>query len=156
MGNILGCLWKQLALWKGYSEILRASYDMHTKEQSKPNASQLQSSLVEELKDVQQAYIVIDALDECREDVRDQLVPMLQRLSDKCRLLCTSRPLPTNERLLSGYSQLEITASNKDLENYIEGQMNSRSHIVNLITRHPKIEVMKMVKEAVIAKAGGM
>lgn len=154
---LLGSLWKQLVLRRGFSKTLQKEHEEHTKRQSRPTAKELQDSIIAEIEHVEHVYVVVDALDECREDVLQHLVSTLRSLSRKCQLLFTSRPLLTIENLLSGFTHLMISAKTKDMMDYIDGRMYPGSRLMNLIESHPHADITKAsVIETIVGKADGM
>jgi hypothetical protein len=156
--NLLGSLWKQLVLRKRtVTKSLLEQYEKHTKQQSRPTVDELVNQIVQELQGIQRAYIVIDALDECKRDIMERLVYSVRSISEKCRLLFTSRELLDIEELLNGFHRLDIKADTKDMEDYIYGRMYPGSRIIKLIDSSRPDNIQRdTVKDKVIARAAGM
>jgi hypothetical protein len=155
--NLLGSVWRQLALKKGaISDLASKLYKKHTAEQSRPTVNELVTYIDQELQNFSRAYMVVDALDECKRDMMASLVLALRSVSEKCHLLFTSRPLLIIEELLDGFSRLDINADTEDMEAYIYGRMYPGSQIVNLINSRPDSIQRDAVKDIVIKRAAGM
>ncbi|KAI9876586.1 MAG: hypothetical protein M1830_006164, partial [Pleopsidium flavum] len=100
-------------------------------------------------------YIFIDALDECPEETREELLPVLETLRSSAYLFLTSRPHINVDQLLHGVSQIKVLASDADIKTYLKAKMTRRgSRLATFIARDSSLEndIVRMVSE----KAGGM
>jgi hypothetical protein len=79
-------------------------------------------------------FLIIDALDECKEDTRYNLLRDIRKLPLNVHLLCTSRYMPDIEQQLYNCARQEIRARNKDVESYISGiieqNIRLRNHVI--------------------------
>ena len=93
-------------------------------------------------------FIIVDALDECREDdaTRALLLQVLRSLPLQVNLMVTSRNLPSIGRDFEGAKRLHIRAKDDDMKVYIEGRIafgprhlkNLQEAIVNKIVKNAK------------------
>jgi hypothetical protein len=78
-------------------------------------------------------YCVIDALDECSEELRWDLLEKLDHFQPKLHLLITSRFLDSIAEELSSFERFEIKANKADIELFIDNQIrknrNLRKHV---------------------------
>ncbi|KAJ7582122.1 ankyrin repeat-containing domain protein [Mycena floridula] len=81
-------------------------------------------------------YLVVDAFDECSEDIRDNFLSTFRPLTDSNRLhiLVTSRLLLSIESQFKGDQQINVRAHDNDV----------RAHILDQIRKHKRLE--KLVK----------
>lgn len=124
VSNLAKQLAKQLAQIQ-FPDRLRTLYKNHQAKQS----SREKKETVDLLLDLAARYtekrlfIIIDALDECNADVRDDLIEHVSQLQQKSRanILLTTRPIPeiTDDRRLYQYRQLEIRAREDDIRQFI-------------------------------------
>ena len=100
-----------------------------------PSVKQLQNTLGEILDGFSRAYIVIDALDECTDREKTlnwatTLVSDTERTFGNLHILVTSRPERDIETVFTMFDPDSIdigqVASNQDISNYLELQMNSK------------------------------
>ena len=102
-----------------------------------------------------QVYIFVDALDECSEDTREELLSVLERLQSFARLFLTSRPHISIDHVLRSVSRVNISATDSDIKTYLKAKFSRRgSRLASFIARDPSLEtdIVRMVSE----KAGGM
>jgi hypothetical protein len=103
-------------------------------------------------------YVVIDALDECinetRETVWNDLHTNLKKHVTNLRLLCTSRHINHNARTLSGWTCIEIQATEKDMKTYIQAQIESQTGLSIFCQQDANLN--NNILQAVISKAEGM
>lgn len=102
-----------------------------------------------------QVYIFVDALDECSEDTRIELLLVLEPLQAFARLFLTSRPHISVDHVLKRVSRVNISATDSDIKIYLTAKFSRRgSQLATFISRDPSLEddIVRMVGE----KAGGM
>jgi Cdc6-like AAA superfamily ATPase len=102
-------------------------YDRHTKAASSPTLKNIMDAIGQEIQTASKVFIVIDALDECRTDngCRMKLLSELFKLQKECNicLLATSRALPDIIRRFERSKSLEIRASPRDIQAYLDENM---------------------------------
>lgn len=123
----------------------------------RPLISELSQALQSVVRDYTKTFIIVDALDECQasDGARQQFLSELLTLKAKTstNLFITSRFIPEIVRDLKGRStQLEIRASNEDLQNYLS------RHMVNLLPSFVSCNeaLQEDIKTAIVKAADGM
>jgi hypothetical protein len=104
-----------------YQEI-KALYKKHNDRQTRPTLHQLLESLQPAVRTFSTVFVVVDALDECPDQTRAELLIALRSLTG-LNLLVTSRNLPAIAQAFHGAGHLEVRASDHDVEKYIEGRI---------------------------------
>lgn len=102
----------------------------------------------------QQVFIIVDAIDECSDQFRRQLVESLQLLN--CQLIVTSRlPENTDEEDLSSFKRVEIKANRLDIELYIDQEIEKdKRKLSKWMARRPSLR--QEIKAAVVKSAEKM
>ncbi|PGH05438.1 hypothetical protein GX51_02962 [Blastomyces parvus] len=102
----------------------------------------------------QQTCVFIDALDECPEANRDRFLYMLQKLDPYIRFFFTARPNVGVLVKFANVSQFEISASNSDIEAYVECEISRSRRLSIFVAKDSKLkeEIVGGIKE----KAAGM
>lgn len=81
--------------------------------------------------------VVVDALDECSDQIRWGLVETLRKLEPNVRLMITSRPLESISQELVDFERLEIKANRADIELFVDQQIRSNVNLRRIIQRSP-------------------
>ncbi len=108
----------------------------------------------EVLKPFSTVYLVLDALDECLEEVRSPLILQLKAFSPSVRLLVTTRFI---DGILSEFrndTTLEIRANSEDLKRYIGSRIEGNSRLARQL--QGKAALAQEICDGIIAKADGM
>lgn len=131
-------------------ENLTSLYTRYQNLDSRPSLTEFLKSLESEIGKYRKFYIVVDALDECREDgaTRAKLVKALRSLTGNVNLLFTSRNLPSLVREFSGAECLSIRATDEDVERYIASR-------IELGPRHVK-RLQDTIITTIVESAQGM
>ncbi|KAF9876201.1 hypothetical protein CkaCkLH20_06144 [Colletotrichum karsti] len=91
-----------------------------TKDGFSPSLVKLHSVIASSPAASQTLFVVLDALDEASEIVQDQLVDRISALPFRdVRVLCTSRTWPKFEETFAGSPQIEVSASDNDVEHFV-------------------------------------
>ena len=119
--HLLATLVRQLGYFS--SDVFEKLKQLHARCKEKSSRlveTDLERALEEALTIVGDAYIVVDALDECEKSPRSSLIRILRGKSSKCiiRLLATARREPDIEALFGGCPAIIIRASDEDIELY--------------------------------------
>ena len=155
--DLLASLLKQFAQKSpSVPQSLRRLYEHHRSKQTRPSFDEVLQALQAVIPEYSRAFVVIDALDECQDadGDRKRLLPGLFSLQAKTGacLLATSRSIREIEKEFKGRStQLEIHASDYDLQRYIDGNMIG---LPSFVLRRPDLQ--KEVKGAIISSVDGM
>lgn len=137
------------------SENVRQLYELHSRRKTRPSFREVCQMLSHEIKRHTRVFIVVDALDECSEDDgnRRTLVSQLKALQENCNinLLITSRFILNTTQEWMHAAQLEIRASDEDVQRYIEGQV---FRLARCVTRNKSLQ--EAIEDSVIQAVGGM
>jgi hypothetical protein len=155
---LIGSLVQQLV--QRYPDVprdLKVLYDEHSKNRQTPTPPTFPECLQlleSQLVCCPTTFLVVDALDECDDQTRDELCTRLQNLPGSTHLLITSRHNPELEDQIQPSTRLEIRASNKDIEMYLEDRIE-KAHRLNRLTRRDP-ELRPLVINTILEKAEGM
>ena len=130
------------------SDNVKSLYKRHHRRSTRPTLDRLTNVLISEIKTYSKVFVVVDALDECREDdaTRARLLEVLRSLPGNVNLMVTSRNLPSIARDFGGTKRLHIRAKDDDIRAYIEDRIafgpqclkNLQEVIVNKIVENAK------------------
>ena len=145
---------KQLVIRrKIVSDTVRELQKEHAKKKTFPILSELSKVFKAEMADFSKLFIVLDALDECNSDTRPELLSELASLGPQLHLLVTSRPnIGTVMQIFPKPIRLEIRASGKDMEKYLEKRIRMNENLREQV----KGKFRKEITKAIIDKAKGM
>ena len=127
--DLLASLLKQLAeSCPSLPGSVKDLYNRHKAKRTRPSLEEISSTLHSVAAKYSRVYIIVNALDECQalDYHRARLLLELFTLQKRHRanILATSRFIPKIVDEFKGSSDLlEIRASRKDIERYLEGQM---------------------------------
>ncbi len=152
--DLLASLLKQLVQEKrSMPEIMKNLYKRHKDKRTRPSIEEVSKVLYSVVADYSKTFIIIDALDECQvlDGNRKKLLSEILALQTKIgvSLFATSRFVPEIVKNFEGCVSLEILASDKDVQRYVNG------HILQLpsfVLRSPDLqeeittEITKAVK----------
>ncbi|KAL8893733.1 MAG: hypothetical protein Q9192_004980, partial [Flavoplaca navasiana] len=133
---------------------LTNAYCTHRQGETGPSMEDILQIFEEVLKPLGTVYLVIDALDECLEEIRSPLILHLKTFSPSIRLLVTTRFI---DGILSEFrndTTLEIRANSEDLKRYIGSRIEGNSRLARLL--QGKTALAHEIYDAIIAKADGM
>lgn len=100
-------------------------------------------------------FVVLDALDEAADDVQNGILARISALPfPDIRLLCTSRPSPQFKQIFSTNYQIQIIASNGDVESFVRQQMQDNARLVDIVGEDTALK--DVIIATVIKKADGM
>nr|POF21844.1 isoform 3 of ankyrin-3 [Quercus suber] len=97
--------------------------------------------LQEELKPTfQNVYVLVDALDECNEELRWGILDSLHSVAPQIHLLLTSRPLDSINAELEGFVQLPVKANRADLDLFIDQHIEKNRHLKCMCEKSPALQ----------------
>lgn len=140
---------------------LEAFYDNHYLNASKPGCNELEGVLMQVLKYFERVFLVLDALDECR-DQRKEFLEVLGKIvspvtTDRgiVKLFITSRKERDIERALKTFPTIEIEAKrvDKDIELYVTSLLQEHRRDGTLIIDD---SLEHRISLALTSQAGGM
>jgi NACHT domain len=138
------------------SESVKNLYEYHKLKRTRPSLDEISKALYSVITGYSRAFIIIDALDECRvsDGGRKQLLSEISNLQSRTgvSLFATSRLIPDIMKGFEGRSiSLEIRASPEDLRRYLGGHMSS---LPSFVLRSPGLQ--EEVQTDIIKAVEGM
>ncbi|KAF2453530.1 hypothetical protein BDY21DRAFT_424471, partial [Lineolata rhizophorae] len=152
--SLLAAILKQLVQAQpSTSEPVERLHKKYSTQGTKPSLDEVFGALRDVLTHYSAVHIVIDALDECRDNDRDQFLAKLRDLQAgrDLRLMVTSRFITEIEDGFREALRLEVRASNEDVKRFVAGQI---CRLPRCIRRDPALQ--DMVQEKVAEAADGM
>jgi Cdc6-like AAA superfamily ATPase len=154
--NLLSALLKQLVQEQPLiPEPVKELYNYHINRKTRPSFDEFSTSLLAITKSCSQVFIIIDALDECRDDdgTRMKLLSKIRNLQTQSniKLMATSRLIPEIEKEFETDIRLEVQAIGEDIERYLDKQMSRLPSFVSKIPSLPQ-----RIKTDIIKAADGM
>jgi len=124
------------------SESVKNLYEYYRPKRTRPSLDEISKALHSVITGYSRAFIIIDALDECRvsDGGRKQLLSEISNLQSRTgiNLFATSRLIPDIMKEFEGRSiSLEIRASPEDLRRYLGGHMSS---LPSFVLRSPSLQ----------------
>jgi hypothetical protein len=150
--NLVSSILRQLYDGIPLSDKAKVLHRKHDERKTRPTLAEISELLRIEIDRFSTAFVIVDALDECTDEhhYRQSLLEQLHALQPKVHLMITSRPeVPATPNSL----QLEIVATKKDLERYIDGKRSGAKRLNNLLRGQ---DDWRKIRETVIEKADGM
>lgn len=137
--NLLPCLLSQLIIARGQvSNEVNQVYHSCRVSGAYPTQEQYLEMITAEIKSLRRAFVVVDALDECKHEagefnVRDEFVGVVKKLPSNSRILFFSRPDESIRALVNPDAHLSIVAKKEDLVKYIKSRINNWNELKRLI-----------------------
>jgi hypothetical protein len=136
-------------------ENIKNLYERYKYKRTRPLPDEISKALNSVIVDYSRAFIIIDALDECRvsEGGRKQLLSEISNLQtgSEVSLFATSRFIPEIRKEFEGNVLLEIRASDEDVRRYLDGHM---SQLSSFVLRSPNLQ--DEIKTEIITAVDGM
>src|SRR4029077_5642236 len=107
-------------------ETVVSLYKCHQVKRTRPSFDEISKALHSVIASYSRAFIIIDALDECRpSDGRHKFMPEIFNLQAKCgaNIFATSRFIPEITEKFNRKTWLEIRASDDDVRKYLDGRI---------------------------------
>jgi Cdc6-like AAA superfamily ATPase len=152
--GILAAILKQLVQGRLSTAVyIERLYEEHDKGKTKPSLDNIYRALQDVLGHYPTVHIVIDALDECQDSTRVQLLAKLRDLQtgQDVRLMATSRFMLKVESVFKGALMLEVKASEEDVKHYVVGQTWRLPTCIQL-----DAALQKLVQEKIVEAVDGM
>jgi hypothetical protein len=152
--NLAAAILKQLIQERpSVPEPVASLYSRHAHRRTRPSFEEIRSALQTVVSNFSKVYIVVDALDECLKDHRNQLLAMLRdlQLNGNISVMATSRFLPEVVQLFTLLPTLEVRADNSDVKRFIEGQIYRLPRCVQRDN-----ELQEAIKDGISTAVDGM
>lgn len=138
--NLLGSLLRQLIeSADGIPSAVLQLYDHHRHRNTAPSLDDLCGSLLLVIDSFTEVFVIIDALDECSEELRWELLERLETIQPHVHLLITSRFLDSINEELKSFSRIEIKAHRADIELFIDQQIKKNRNLRRITERSPAL-----------------
>lgn len=155
--NLLASIWRQLAYNRdSLSTDIEELYKIHRRQGTKPTLEEVTMILWSEIVRYSKVFVVIDALDECSEknQSREILLTSLRTLGPKLNIMATSRFLENIRIEFQPMAQLEISASNNDVEKFVTERISRDARLSKFVKKD--MALRKAIIEAVVENAQKM
>ncbi|KAI4260459.1 MAG: hypothetical protein L6R42_004057, partial [Xanthoria sp. 1 TBL-2021] len=129
-------------------------YEGHSRLKTRPTSTEVLKVLDSTVHEFDTVYLVIDALDECSEQVRDRFLTQMDALPVNTRRLVTTRHVDSIVNRYYDCPKIEIRATDVDLKNYITSRIASSNRLMRHVREDPVLE--RAICEKVTSKADGM
>ncbi|KAJ2897091.1 hypothetical protein MKZ38_005001 [Zalerion maritima] len=154
--DILSSISRQLAEKAGSIEAAKELHDKCVPRFRTPTIDE-KAGLIRLLsRQFRRTFIFLDALDECPEDSRVQLLETITKLEPSLRLFFTSRPhVQLDERaLLAKLQRVDIVAHKAETTSYIENEISKNARLKRLVAKDPTLK--RDIIRSVNTNADGM
>ena len=131
--NLIASVLQQiLTKTKTVSDDLRALYEHHEPNNTRPTVVEMSVQLQAYVRNLEKFFVVIDALDECSVVTRNEFLNQVRNLQPAVNLMITTRPAIHLENGFPEAACVEIRAKDTDIQNYCEEKLRSdrRLHFV--------------------------
>ncbi|TGO85151.1 hypothetical protein BPOR_0426g00080 [Botrytis porri] len=154
--DLLLSLLKQLLGYQpSLPAVVKDIFNLHSPRQNRPSAKEISSTLKSMIGSYSKVFIIVDALYECQmaNGCRMQFLSEIFDIQETCQLslFSTSRHIPDIEKRFDSSMRLEIRASDKDVERYLDGRISQLPEYVQKRT-----DLQNEVKTAIITAIDGM
>ena len=153
--DLLASLLKQLVqVHEVLPDVVEALHKEHSKRNTRPSFKDLSEVLHSVANGYSRVFIIIDALDECKnaDGDRERLLHKIFKLQSQARIsvFAASRFIPEIQKEFEGSISLEIRASDEDVKRYVDG------HMPRLFCVKRNTEMQEKIKTEVVKAVGGM
>ena len=152
--RLLGSLVKQfLQDWKQLPESIEKIWEDHGKGESQATVFELTAAL-SELAEKRPLFIVIDALDECRKNLREPLIKALPKTDGQFSLLLTSRLLEDMSQLSRTFQELKVSAHTDDISYFLQGRIDENTRLQQFMEQDTALK--DKIIRTIMNQCGGM
>lgn len=135
-------------------EELMELYKKHSQTKTPPSLQECYQLLELAAIYIPNAFIIIDALDECAEVTRDLVLTKIRKILPKARLLITSRYTVGSEYNQHDQLRLEIEANDTDIKCYLEQRIDESQSLQAHIKKDH--ELHNSIVSSIISRTNGM
>ena len=134
--------------------LIQAMFDKHRARGSRPRLTEIFSCFQDVASTFSRIYIVVDALDECTEEIREELITTLNGLPPNVSILVTSRPIDIIGSDLQEPTRLDISADQDDIVKYVQDRVQSSSRLRKLVAADQELNIL--IIHTIAREAHGM
>ncbi|KAL8888658.1 MAG: hypothetical protein Q9192_006142, partial [Flavoplaca navasiana] len=135
-------------------ESLVEFHRIHSAQKTRPTWKEMIQIFEDIVTKLNTAYLIVDALDECSEDVRDLLLSFFEILPSNTRLMVTTRHVDEITYGFRTSPMIEIRASVRDLEKYVGSRVRSNRRLSGYVRSSGTLK--QDICNRVASKAEGM
>ncbi|KAL7954774.1 ankyrin repeat-containing domain protein [Trichoderma compactum] len=133
---------------------VKAFRDKYLEKRTDPSSEE-RLSLIKTLSQLfDKTYVFVDALDECPEENRDELLNLLKELEPHIRLFTTSRPNVDISSIFDTLFEMKIEAHESDIRAYLEHRITKTSKMTRFIARDQQLK--DDIIRCLLEKSNGM
>jgi hypothetical protein len=156
--NLLAGLWRQLVV-SDQSIIpptVQRLYEKHRERHTRPSLDDTHSILCSAILEYSRVFIIVDALDEYPEDLRDIVLRRLSALGPTVNLMLTSRPHIKIDHDISDsiIKTLEIRATEDDIRRHIAAQIKKSRRLSGHVKNSPGLR--EEIERITVLRSDGM
>lgn len=135
-------------------ETLLQVHSKHNAKNTRPTWEEMVEILESTVGGLSTAYLVVDALDELSDDVRNIFLPFLRAPPPNIRLLVTTRHKVEITSEFDTFTMIQIRANLDDLKLYVKSRITSNRRLSGHVLGNASLE--RDISDGVITKADGM
>ncbi|KAJ7152007.1 ankyrin repeat-containing domain protein [Mycena filopes] len=147
-GTTTPSIWKQLVIGRRDISDVKALHEKHSEKKTTPSLAEIEKIVHSEVSK-SNVYLVVDAVDEYPEELRQILLPALAAMGPTCNLMMTSRPHITPGPAFQNIKYLEIHADMDDIRAYVNMEIHKSPHLSKFVQKQPAL------KEEIHARISG-
>ncbi|KAK7038307.1 hypothetical protein R3P38DRAFT_2905549, partial [Favolaschia claudopus] len=153
--SLLAAIWRQLVFQQPYPSFIRKLYDGHRERQTMPSLDETCAVLRLTISELSRIFIVVDALDEYPEDLREVLIECLAALGPTVNLMMFSRlHIDLDSIITRDLEILEVSANEDDIRRYIDGQISKSPRLGKNIKKSPSLR--GEIERTIVSRSDGM
>ncbi|KAJ7444039.1 ankyrin repeat domain-containing protein [Mycena latifolia] len=153
--NLLSSVWKQLVVDRSLPQAAHDLYKHHCQRGTRPSLTEVSNLLEAAMGQYSKLYIIVDALDEYPDEQRQILLEQLSILQGPTTsLMMTSRPHVILDDCFSGVQYLEIQATEDDIHNYVDQQIQKFPRLRKHVQTRPELHAE--IKDQLTSNVQGM
>lgn len=153
--NLISSLLQQLVEQQScVPDEIHSLWEHHTHRRTRPGLGDFSRLLQATAKRFSKIFVVVDALDESGEDIRNDLIAEIKKLPPSPHLMGTSRQNANIEHLFRGSIRLGILADDGDAKAYIRTQIDRRERLKKFVQADSSLQ--ELVETKIATKAQGM
>ena len=151
--NLLAACYAQLAP-QTLPQAIIDLHRTHSTKNTRPNRQEIFGALENCITQLRTTYLVVDAMDECSEDVRNTLMKYFRTLPEQIRLLVTTRHVDEILLQFRDSPRVEIRANPDDLKKYIASRIEGNRRLESYM--RDRASLLQDICDKVTTKADGM
>ncbi|KAJ7706762.1 ankyrin repeat-containing domain protein [Mycena rosella] len=154
--NLLAGLWRQLIIRKPISLAVKALYEKHCEQCTRPSLAEVDFILCSTISEMSNVFIIVDAVDEYPEKQRHALLRYLSALTTEStvNLMLTSRPHLNLIHVIKNLRTLEIRATMDDIRRHVDAEILKSPRLSRHIENRPQLR--EEIEDSIVLRSDGM